>query len=742
MLLIRLLINGSTNMTRSLLTTIASTIVLMFSSVTLNAQEPHGGKLSPLQQAWMEAFGKSRTDAAAFTLPPADIEARTEQRRRDALSSSTPFLNPTEIKSVNGLFTATLDVSYGEYAIGSHRVRLRTYNGSLIGPTLRAKPGDVLEIKLSNNLPEEPIHSGVHNSLHGFNTTNLHTHGLHVSPKGRADNVLLAIGPGQEFDYRIEVPENHPPGTFWYHAHKHGSVAAQVSSGMSGAIIIEGGLDYLPEISAAKDRIFMLQQIPYVLEHGIGVVEERHASLSFGPETWDKLGRNTTINGQLFPVITVDEGQLERWRFIHGGVREGMGLRLICVEGKQEGKTIPLRQIAWDGLPLGKFFDPPMVELFPGYRADVLVKFPSENFDGTYLLEDATIVPAVSPFTQDANFHPKYIAKIVVNKTRGDTRIDMKEPLPEQLAEVRNRIKLLSDLASEKDVGKQESTYRIDIVSGLPKFSINDRSFTEEYVRSLKLGTVDEWTLKSINGAGNVDHPFHIHVNPFQITEVIDNDGQTRPEMLGWRDTLLLRDHWTYKIRMKYQQPYTGTFVQHCHILDHEDLGMMELIEVYDPAKDPTGRRPQPFLAKRTAAAPLELSNHKGMNVVWDYANSPTLALFFRGSGCLHCQEQLRAFAQESEALTEAGVRLVAISTDKVEELGRQVEAFQDADTFVFLSDVTGETAQSFGCTEELSHGSFLVSRDGTILWQDIGKSPFMNIATVLRLVGDLNNVR
>tara|TARA_R110002073_G_scaffold73085_17_gene178873 strand:- start:23259 stop:25478 length:2220 start_codon:yes stop_codon:yes gene_type:complete len=739
--MIHLPTNGSINMIQTHRLILPWAMALMLFSSIATAQEQHNA-ISPLKRAWLDAFGKATPNVAAFSVPSSDeeLQARTKRRQQEVLRSTTPFLNPTEIESNNGYLSTALAVDYGEYAIGSHRVRLRTYNGSLVGPTLRAKPGDVLEIRLRNLLPAEPAYHGDHNELHGFNTTNLHTHGLHVSPKGRADNVLLTISPGQEFDYRIEIPDDHPPGTFWYHAHRHGSVAAQVSSGMSGAIIIEGALDYVPEIAAANDRVFVLQQIPYVLEHGIGVVEQRHAAVSFGPETWDALGRHTTINGQLFPVITVTQGQLERWRLIHSGVREGMGLRLIGIDGNAKGKSIPLSQIAWDGLPMGKSVDLPMVELFPGYRVDVLVKFPHEGFDGTYLLEDATIEPAVSVFTQDANFHPKYIAKIVVKASRdGASPIDMRLPSPEQLAEVKQRIELLDDLANVNNVGTQMATYSIDIVSGAPKFSIDGRSFSQEHVRGLKLGTVDEWTLKSINGAGDVDHPFHIHVNPFQITQVIDDEGHLHPEMLGWRDTLLLRDSWTYKVRMKYQR-YTGTFVQHCHILDHEDQGMMELVEIYDP-DGPAGRPPQPLLASEVAA-PIELQDHTGQKVSWDYSISPTLALLFRGNECLHCQEQLKVFSRRSKALRDAGLRLVAISTDNVEELGRQVESLENADSFVFLSDTSGKAAQSFGCAGDSSHGTFLINRDGTIRWQDLGNLPFTDVAAILKKAGDLKNDR
>ncbi|HUG68471.1 MAG TPA: multicopper oxidase family protein [Pirellulaceae bacterium] len=548
------------------------------------AQHTHHSSQAELRKLWIQAFERIQSNQSAFIAPSDDNKKKLLQERRNAvLKSTTPFVEPRVVASTNGHFpTSTLNVRYEEFQIGQDRVWLRTYSGGLVGPTFRVRPGDVLRIRLRNQLPHEPHHHGDHNQLHGFNTTNLHTHGLHVSPSGRSDNVLLRIGPGEEFDYRIEIPDDHPAGTFWYHAHSHGSVAAHVSSGMSGAIIVEGDLDDVPEIAKAKEKVFVLQQIPYVMEDGIGVVEQRYAAESFAPGAWDKLGRHTTVNGQLFPVIRMRPGELQRWRMIHSGVREGIGLRLQGFEGDAKGVTVPLHEIAWDGLPLERIPDAQnrIVELFPGYRVDVLVK-PEKT--GVYLLEDA-LIPDVAEFTQDPNYHPKYLAKVIVE---GDAA-EMKLPSNEQLAKVKDTIRLLDDLSSiaASKVGKQTAVYTIDAPP--LRFMIDDNSFDPKNVRRLKLNSVDEWVLESKNPVGPVDHPFHIHVNPFQITKVVDAMGRERPEMIGWRDTLLLRHEWKYTVRMKYQR-FTGTFVQHCHILDHEDQGMMQLVEIY---REAVGRRP------------------------------------------------------------------------------------------------------------------------------------------------------
>ncbi|HYO56210.1 multicopper oxidase domain-containing protein, partial [Archangium sp.] len=191
--------------------------------------------------------------------------------------------------------TTKLEVKYAQAQLGNRTVFVRTYNGQLVGPTLRARPGDTLSILLVNQLPEDPsAPAGAHgahgapvayaptqgdqdiNIPHGFNVTNLHTHGLHVSPdypsrckgKGKeskcdavSDNVLIEIPPGQTQKYEIEIPRDHPPGTHWYHAHKHGSVAMQLASGMAGALIIEGGLDEVPEIKKAQEQILLFQQL-------------------------------------------------------------------------------------------------------------------------------------------------------------------------------------------------------------------------------------------------------------------------------------------------------------------------------------------------------------------------------------------------------------------------------------------------------------------------------------------------
>ena len=137
-------------------------------------------------------------------------------------------------------------------------VDLRSWRGSgikdgdFVAPPIRVKPGQTLRIHLNNRLPPCTAEEMEMGSCH--NETNLHTHGLWISPAGNSDNVMISIPPGGRFDYEFLIPEDHPAGTFWYHPHRHGSGAYQVGSGMAGALIVEGALDG-PGIERLVQRI-------------------------------------------------------------------------------------------------------------------------------------------------------------------------------------------------------------------------------------------------------------------------------------------------------------------------------------------------------------------------------------------------------------------------------------------------------------------------------------------------------
>ncbi|WP_343938521.1 multicopper oxidase domain-containing protein, partial [Pseudonocardia zijingensis] len=139
-------------------------------------------------------------------------------------AAGEPLARPPELTARDGRLQVELVAAAGARLAGQD-TRALGFNGSSPGPTLRVRPGDELAVRLTNRL-DQP--------------TNLHTHGLRVSPEGNGDNPFVRIDPGASFDYRILVPADHPPGTHWYHPHHHGAVADQLFGGLAGALLVDG----------------------------------------------------------------------------------------------------------------------------------------------------------------------------------------------------------------------------------------------------------------------------------------------------------------------------------------------------------------------------------------------------------------------------------------------------------------------------------------------------------------------
>lgn len=472
-----------------------------------------------------------------------------------ALADPPAFAEPEERRSVDRVLETRLEVGYATNMLDGREVTLRSYEGGLTGPTLRLRAGDTLRVRLDNTLPAvasdhahgaadaaSGAHGAAHANLpHGFNNTNLHTHGLHVSPSGNSDNVLLNIGPGESFDYEFRIPEDHPPGTYWYHPHLHGSVALQVASGMAGALIIEGALDAVPEIAAARDRVMVFQTTAV---DDTGRLEDFATLFDMQAET-----DRHFVNGLNRPVIEMRPGEVQRWRLIHAGYEQFMP---IAVDGHQ------LVQIEMDG---NAFEAPRTVDgvlLAPGNRTSVMIR---AGAPGDYLVRR-------SAFQQGSADLPE--EDLLILRVRG-APMDMalpSGPLPQS--------PLLAPIADDEITGRRTLTLEVATVEGQYQdllFEIDGRGFDHDRIdQRVRLGAVEEWTF--VNRTG-FPHPMHIHVNPFQVIAV--NGAPVDDRM--WLDTAIVPANGSLTMRTRFQT-YTGTFVLHCHILPHEDLGMMQIVSI------------------------------------------------------------------------------------------------------------------------------------------------------------------
>ena len=177
---------------------------------------------------------------------------------------------PTNFTSENGELNVTLvfgNITLPEESTGlSGSLQMLGFNGVSPGPTLRVRAGDTLRIRLNNTMPPELVSTAnVTNNYHGFDTVNLHTHGLHISPLAPGDDIVdTRVGPGDTYEYTYHIPDDHMGGTFWYHPHYHGAAAIQVNFGAAGMIIVEDAENQLPaEVATLEDIIVVAYHVDY-----------------------------------------------------------------------------------------------------------------------------------------------------------------------------------------------------------------------------------------------------------------------------------------------------------------------------------------------------------------------------------------------------------------------------------------------------------------------------------------------
>lgn len=424
------------------------------------------------------------------------------------------FSEPTEVHSRDGVLRATIIASEQEGKVANQSFTAMVYNGSLVGPTLRANPGDRIELTLINKLAMP---------------TNLHFHGLHVSPSGSSDNVFREVGPGEIANYIIDIPADHPPGTFWYHSHQHHLSYDQVSAGMSGLIVIEGLVDLLPE--------------------SLHDIEEREIAMKDFQISSDPMAASQrTINGDINPTLKIAPGETQLWRLANIGSETFYNIVL---------PNHTFRVIAEDGVPVWDVWDANQLLLPSGKRYDVLV---TSRAVGTYPLtalsyhQGCVVCPVVTLLTLNVEGQP-------VAAAAGK---EEEEAMPTSLLPRR-------DLEDVKIDNQRELIFSSNDEEG--KYMIDGRVFDPNRVdQQIKLGTVEEWKLKN---SDDDEHPFHIHVNDFQVISV-----NYQPYIAhGLQDTVVIPGHGEVVIRIPFKD-FVGKSVYHCHIMFHEDGGMMGVVEV------------------------------------------------------------------------------------------------------------------------------------------------------------------
>lgn len=417
-----------------------------------------------------------------------------------------------EIASKNGILQLTLVADAKLIKYGNSSRWAMTYNGVFPAPTLRANPGDTLKIKLVNKLNQ---------------ATNLHTHGLHVSPAKNSDNPLVMVAPGETFNYKIKIPLTQKSGTFWYHPHHHELSAGQVASGLAGVLVVEDALDQKAIIKDSTERIIVLAD-PRIGKTS-AVAATSGMDLMHG-----RSGPNTLINGELVPAFSAVGSTPERWRIVNSCVSQ---YQAISIPGAE------VFQVSSDSSRLSKVMRTNQVTLTPGQRTELIISAPKA---GIYKVQNGQ----------------QELAKIEFNSAT-------KSVTPQELLPLSK----ISKIDKRRTITIEGSG--MGMMGGMKHeaaFTFDGKPFDPKRIdQSVKFNKTEEWTL--INPS-SMDHPFHLHAWPFQVA----NDGSGN-FLDGWHDTVNLPSGKTVKIRIPFVD-ISGTTVYHCHILDHEDAGMMGIIKV------------------------------------------------------------------------------------------------------------------------------------------------------------------
>jgi FtsP/CotA-like multicopper oxidase with cupredoxin domain len=431
--------------------------------------------------------------------------------------------------SRDGLLETDLRPRFGWLSTGGGQARLFAYDNFYPGPVLEARPGDTVRILLINELAEP---------------TNLHFHGLRISPLGSADNSFLHIPPGEQFQYEFQIPYTHPAGTFWYHPHLHGFVASQVFQGLAGAILIRGELDRIPEVSAAREHLLVLQDL------------ERTASGQVrGALPMERMqgreGNLLLVNGAMQPSFRVPLGSLARLRILNASPSRHYRLRL---------EDHPFHVIATDGGSIPAPVEMDELLVAPGERIEALIVARGEpgayrlwnlpydrggmGMRGSFLTAQG--IPLATLEYEPADGPPIPLP----------SRLIPVEPLPNPVNPLRR-----FQLGGAPGGG----------MMGGMSFTINGRAFDPARVDTrVRLGDVEDW---EILNPSTMDHPFHLHTNAFQP---LSPGGDPVP---AWKDVLQVPARSSRRLRVRFDD-FPGRAFYHCHILDHEDLGMMGVIEM------------------------------------------------------------------------------------------------------------------------------------------------------------------
>ena len=505
---------------------------------------------------------------------------------------------PPDIYSKNGVINVAMDYKTSVDDLGRTLFCFVTRGRNFESPTLHVNPGDTINIKLTNMVPAAPgapseIVSPLAKVCGGaamtITSVNMHFHGTNTSPRCHSDETIRTlVNSGQSFQYTLHIPKDEPPGLYWYHPHVHGISSAAVQGGATGAIEVEGIQNIQPAVAGLPERYIVLRDQQ----------QSTGQTLTYAnpPPNWDVSVNYVPVNWPKYipAVIKMQAGSKEFWRVVNASANTIMHLQVTY-----DGKAQPLQIVALDGVPTGSkngthqgtIITKKDILLSPAGRVEFILAAPKSL--STYGVLKTL---AIDGGPTGDNNPARPLANIVA--AAAPAHVPSMPPRTGYEHKMR-----FADLANAAVTAKRK-LYFSEIVQhhiGSDGVKPPEAQPTRFYITvvgqqetlfdpnnppaiTTQQGAVEEWVIQ--NRAEEV-HEFHIHQIHFLVQEV---SGVKIP-----KDQQQLYDtfevpYWTgkgpypyIKVKMDFRGPTVGEFVYHCHILDHEDGGMMAIIRVKKP---------------------------------------------------------------------------------------------------------------------------------------------------------------
>lgn len=499
-----------------------------------------------------------------------------------------PVTSPTEATAVNDLVGLNLGACMLFDPVSGGSFQTRCFNGGLPGPTLRVRPGETLRVQFSNNLGMlNPICSQTGTQFCEVNTTNLHAHGLHVSPNSELDNSLRPLPPNSTGQWFFDIPHDHMGGTHWYHPDFHHSASIQVGGGAAGLLIVEDPPGSLPaEILNMEERIIFIHCLNLQVLQGLArMAQDQMLQISSG----DLL---TMVNGQMSqasPTVTLTAGTWYRFRILLVSLGELLRLQPVSTDGG----ACEMQLLAKDGVYLE--VTPRAVaqlEMGPGNRADVAVRCTcsgaggcSANFQSLSTGNDGVFSGSV--------FHVAIGASRRLQGMANNDLLRFRPLRPCYLADLRQAAPVHShNVTLSRSAGGYQLLY-----DGVAEV-FSEAATVPPAVGTIVVGSVQHWHVTGLR-----EFPLHLHTFPFQIIDGMET-GYTRAG--DWGDTLR-SDSNEATLRFVVDR-FTGLLVANCQGV-HADEGAVAYINVsgIEGARAYLGENPNCFEREIGDSPPFEL---------------------------------------------------------------------------------------------------------------------------------------